>query len=207
MRGVLMNKLNIGIISVLVVGSLAGTALGFAANRPGRVGPAAASAERPGAQAVSAAPPGVQGARVTKTLPAVSRVLRVAEGEVTGVAFGPDGRIAAGYFVDSGGGVVVFDARGERVRPAPLEVKEGQVTSVAFGPEGRIAAGYFGLGAPGGGVVVFDARGERVRPAPLEVKEGQVMSVAFGPEGRIAASYSVIGAPGVGGGVVVFDAP
>ena len=41
-----------------------------------------------------------------------------------------------------GGGVVLFDARGERLRPAPLEVKEGGVTSVAFGPEGQIAAGY-----------------------------------------------------------------
>ena len=41
-----------------------------------------------------------------------------------------------------GGGVVLFDARGERLRPAPLEVKEGEVTSVAFGPEGKIAAGY-----------------------------------------------------------------
>jgi hypothetical protein len=130
------------------------------------------------------------------------------------VAFGPEGQIAAGYpsfapgGAPGGGGVVVFDARGERVGPAPLAVEEGHVSSVAFGPEGRIAAGYHGgLGVGGGGVVVFDARGERVGPAPLEVKEGQVMSVAFGPEGQIAASYSVIGAPGVGGGVVVFDAP
>ena len=46
--------------------------------------------------------------------------------------------------VGGGGGVVLFDARGERLRPAPLEVKEGYVTSVAFGPEGQIAAGYGG---------------------------------------------------------------
>ena len=46
-----------------------------------------------------------------------------------------------------GGGVVLFDARGERLRPAPLEVKEGYVSSVAFGPEGRIAAGYGDVGA------------------------------------------------------------
>ena len=78
------------------------------------------------------------------------------------VAFGPEGQIAAAYS-EGGlfgvGGVVVFDARGERLPPAPLEVKEGGVSSVAFGPEGKIAAGY------GGGVVVFDARGERLRPA------------------------------------------
>ena len=104
------------------------------------------------------------------------------------------------------GGVVLFDARGERLRPAPLEVKEGEVTSVAFGPEGRIAAGYSGddcIGGDGGGVVLFDARGERLRPAPLEVKEGGVTSVAFGPEGQIAAGYT---RGGGGGGVVLFDA-
>src|SRR5215470_13214845 len=85
--------------------------------------------------------------------PAVSRVLPVAEGSVTGVAVGPEGRIAAGYSDGPGdGGVVVFDARGERLRPAPLAVKEGGVTSVAFGPEGRIAAGY--SDGPGDGGVV-----------------------------------------------------
>jgi len=92
---------------------------------------------------------------------------------------------------------VLFDARGERLGPAPLEVKEGAVRSVAFGPEGKIAAGY---ARGGGGVVLFDARGERLRPAPLEVKEGSVWSVAFGPEGKIAAGYL-----GGGSGVVLFD--
>ena len=123
------------------------------------------------------------------------------EGKVNSVAFGPEGKIAAGYEGGGGGGVVLFDARGERLRPAPLEVKEGDVTSVAFGPEGQIAAGY-GFFGGGGGVVLFDARGERLRPTPLEVKEGKVNSVAFGPEGRIAAGYGVYG----GGGVVLFDA-
>ena len=55
--------------------------------------------------------------------PEVVRFLHVPEGDVTSVAFGPRGQIAAGH----GGGVVVFDARGERLRPAPLEVKEGRV--------------------------------------------------------------------------------
>ena len=113
--------------------------------------------------------------------PEVARFLHVPEGDVSSVAFGPAGKIAAGYgdsnFV---GAVVLFDARGERLRAAPLEVKEGNVSSVAFGPEGQIAAGYgvngrnFGgdLLTGGGGVVLFDARGERLRAAPLEVKEG-----------------------------------
>src|SRR5271157_861344 len=120
--------------------------------------------------------------------PEVVRFLHVPEGEIRSVAFGPEGQIAAGY-ESGGGGVVLFDGRGERLRHTPLEVKEGSVRSVAFGPEGQIAAGYESGG--GGGVVLFDARGERIRPAPLEVKEGDVRSVAFGPEGQIAAGYGV----------------
>jgi hypothetical protein len=157
MRAVLMNKLKLRIISLLAVGALAGIAPGFAANRPGRVGPAAGSAERPAAQAGGAAPPAAQEGRITDTRPAVARVLPVAEGIVNSVAFGPEGRIAAGYDGrGSGGGVVVFDARGERLLRRPV-VEQGNVTGVAFGPEGRIAAGY-GTSARGdGGVVVFDA--------------------------------------------------
>ena len=151
--------------------------------------------------------------RALDARPEVVRFLHVPEGNVTSVAFGPEGKIAAGYSGGGvfggggGGGVVLFDTRGERLRPAPLEVKEGDVTSVAFGPEGKIAAGYSGVGVEvggvvyggGGGVVLFDARGERLRPAPLEVvKEGDVTSVAFGSEGKIAVGY--------GGGVVLFDA-
>jgi hypothetical protein len=74
----------------------------------------------PVAQAVGPAPPAAKGGRVTATRPAVSRVLPVAEGSVRGVAFGPEGRIAAGYSGVRGGGeanppravggVVVFDA-------------------------------------------------------------------------------------------------
>src|SRR5208283_3417022 len=61
--------------------------------------------------------------------PEVDRFLDVPEGKVTSVAFGPDAKIAAGYGNYSGGGVVLFDARGERLRPAQLEVQEGRVTS------------------------------------------------------------------------------
>ena len=66
----------------------------------------------------------------------------------------PEDRIAAGY--GGGGGVVLFDARGERLRTAPLQVKEGDVRSVTFGPEGKIAADISHVG-DGDGVVLFDA--------------------------------------------------
>ena len=98
------------------------------------------------------------------------------------MAFGPEARIAAGYYGNPSG-VVVFDAHGERIRPAPLKVEEGSVRGVAFGPEGRIAAGYVGRRPDPSGVVVFDTPRERVRPVPLAVSEGEVWGVAFGPEG------------------------
>jgi WD40 repeat protein len=137
------------------------------------------------------------------------------------LAFGPGGILAVGYDRGGrdGGGVLLFDRTGERLRPAPLEVNEGCVRAVAFGPAGTIAAGYFhvtsarGGSVPwvrgsvlldemgDGGVALFDGKGQRVRRAPLEVKEGGVNSVAFGPEGQIAAGYN----RGHDGGVVVFD--
>jgi hypothetical protein len=135
--------------------------------------------------------------------------LEVREGSVSGVAFGPAGRLAVGYQRGPGGGVVVFDARRKRLRHAPLEVPEGRVSSVAFGPEGQLAAVYSVVWGPkhpmvdgvfrgGGGVVVFDARGQRLLPAPLEVQEGSLMSVAFGPMGQLATGYGKEG-------VVLFD--
>jgi uncharacterized caspase-like protein len=91
--------------------------------------------------------------------------LEIKEGRVTSVDFGQDGKIAAGYTGGarlegtrprgSSGGVVLFDARGERLRPAPLAVKEGGVTGVACGPGGIVAAVHAGDGT-GGGLVVFE---------------------------------------------------
>ena len=92
------------------------------------------------------------------------------------VAYSPDGKtLAAGYGDGGDGGVVLFDARGERL-DRPLEVKEGSVTSVAFGPvEGMIAAGMIAAGygvSGGGGVVLFDARGKR-RPTRWRSRRAQ----------------------------------
>jgi hypothetical protein len=70
---------------------------------------------------------------------------------------------------------VLFDARGERLLPAPLMVKEGFVRSVAFGPEGRIAAGYgVVVVVLRGGVVLFDAD-----PASWLRKAGQTAGRNF----------------------------
>ena len=131
--------------------------------------------------------------------PEVVRFLHLPEGFVTSVAVDPLNRIAAGYDCRGRGGVLLFDASGERLPDTPLKLDEGPVRSVAFGPEGLIAAAYEG------GVVLFNASGERSRPAPLDIKEGIVTSVAIGPQGQIAAGYCRwIG--DVLGGLVLFDA-
>jgi len=133
--------------------------------------------------------------------PEISYFLDIWEGAVRSVAFGPGGILAAGYKrARGGGGVLLFDAKGGRVRTAPLEVKEGGVHSVAFGPRGILAAGLDRGSA--GGVLLFDAQGERIRPTPIEIQEGRVESVAFGPGAILAAGYDRGGA----GGVLLFDA-
>ena len=130
------------------------------------------------------------------------------EGDVTSVAFSPDGKtLAAGYGgVGGGGGVVLWDAAGrKRLAEDPLPVKEGDVQSVAFSPDGKtLAAGYGSVGVGGGGVVLWDAAGrKRLAEDPLAVKEGDVQSVAFSPDGKtLAAGY---GGDRVGGGVVLWD--
>ena len=131
--------------------------------------------------------------------------LPVKDGDVSGVAFSPDGKtIAAGYrFVVGVGGVVLWDvAARKRLADDPLPVKEGYVSGVAFSPDGKtIAAGYGGgVGGVGvGGVVLWDvAARKRLADDPLPVKEGYVSGVAFSPDGKtIAAEYGVGGVSGV----------
>ena len=137
--------------------------------------------------------------------PELSRFLKFPKATVSSVAFGPEGRIAAGYSAGvGGGGVVLFDAGGERLRPAPLEVKEGGVTSMAFGPDGRIAAGYSG-GDGGGGVVLFDARRGAAAPRAAGGQGGRGLERrlwARGPDRR--RIYGGVGTASAA--VVLFDA-
>ena len=68
------------------------------------------------------------------------------EGDVTSVAFSPDGKtLAAGYGAAAAAAAWCCGTRPARKRLAdePLAVKEGDVTSVAFSPDGKtLAAGY-----------------------------------------------------------------
>ncbi len=122
------------------------------------------------------------------------------------MAFGPGGNLAAGYSrggIFGVGGVVLLDAKGERLRADPIEVKEGRVTSVAFGPGGTLAAGYSRIN---GGVVLLDARGKRLRADPSEVG-GLCHERGLRPRGhprrRILARHRLLGDVG---GVVLLDA-
>jgi hypothetical protein len=84
---------------------------------------------------------------------------------VSSVAFSPDGKaLAAGCGV----GVVLFDARGERLRTAPLVVGEDSVDRVAFEPSGTIAAGY------GVGVLLLG-----VDPEPWEHQAARIANRNF----------------------------
>ena len=139
--------------------------------------------------------------RVHDHRPEISKFLTVPQGSVTCVAFGKDGRIAAGYGKGDIGGVAVFDADGSLLGASPLEVHEGYVRAIAYGPDGRLAAAY--NGGSRAGVVIFDAHGARVRPAPLIVTEGRVSSVAYSSDGRLAVGHYTDHFDR--GGVAVFD--
>jgi len=142
--------------------------------------------------------------------------LPVKEGDVSSVAFSPDGKtIAAGCHSRLGlGGVVVWDVARRQRLGNTIAVMEGDVSSVAFSPDSKtIAAGYstadgggFGLGL--GGVVDSSVAARLwVATELFVVKDGYVNSVAFSPDGKtIAAGYHVEDRVGIGGGVVVWDA-
>ena len=138
--------------------------------------------------------------------------LAVKEGDVTSVAFSPDGKtLAAGYGGGRDGTAAAWccgtSAARKRLADDPLAVKEGDVNSVAFSPDGKtLAAGYGGRG-DGGGVVLWDvghARAPGGRPAPRE-RGRRHRAWPSAPTARPSPPDTAIGLGDAVGGVVLWD--
>ncbi|MGV9386639.1 nSTAND1 domain-containing NTPase [Nonomuraea sp. NPDC003707] len=122
------------------------------------------------------------------------------DGEVTSVAFSPDGRLLAsggGYISERNkkvwGRVLLWNVATHRRSGAPLREPNGEVTSVAFSPDGRtLASGS----APDiirdgtGKIRLWDVSTHRQIADPLAEPDGGVSSVAFSRDGRTLASAS-----------------
>ena len=97
--------------------------------------------------------------KALRARPGLRSFLHTAEGDVSSVAFSPDGKtLAAGYGVlGDVCGVVLWEvATRKRLLEDPLPV-EGGVHSMAFSPDGKtLAVGHGVRGGGGAGVVLWD---------------------------------------------------
>ena len=116
-------------------------------------------------------------------------------GEVSSVAFSPDGKtLAAG---GSDGTVRLWDVPGGRPIGQPLTGHADQILSVAFSPDGKTLA----AGGSDGTVRLWDVPGGRPIGQPLTGHADQILSVAFSPDGKTLA------AGGSDGTVRLWDLP
>jgi len=114
------------------------------------------------------------------------------KGDVSSVAFSPDGKtLAAGYGVEDGdGGVLLFDAtRGVWHAAQRLLATEGRIVSVAFSPDGKtLAAAYRAVFGGASGVLLLSPK--RSQPAlvqGLPASGGVWSRMAFSPDGKTLA--------------------
>jgi len=120
----------------------------------------------------------------------VERFLFPSEGSPTLVRFGRECRPIIAFRSDNGGGVAVYNSRGDRESDRTLLFEE-PIWDMAIGPQGQIAIERRGT------VVVFDRHGDELYS--LTTPSRQIWDLAFGPASQLAVAHANPG------GVALFD--
>jgi WD40 repeat protein len=113
----------------------------------------------------------------------------ITDGDVTSVAFSPDGKVLAAGVRGKKSRVMLWDVdQWTRLQPEPLAVPEGIVWSIAFSHDGKLAAGLDDAKIRGGVVLWDAAQWTRLQPGHLPVPEGRLKCIAFSPDGKTLAT-------------------
>jgi WD40 repeat protein len=138
-------------------------------------------------QAVAQKPPGLLIA-MSGIKPSLKseRVLENPSGEVSKVAFSPDGQVLATGSDD--GSIVLWNpATGEKLQS--LSGHSKSITALAFSPDGRTLVSAAWERGTATGLVFWDV-GARRKPWDVKAHFGQVRVVAYSPDGKMVVSGS-----------------
>jgi WD40 repeat protein len=114
--------------------------------------------------------------------PRLVTFLRGHIGEVTDVAFSPDGNLLASS--SRYGTITLWEVAGRQSLGPPLTGHIGEVTDAAFSPDGQILAS----GGQDSTVILWDVATRRPLAPTLKGHSDKIESVAFSPDGQMLAS-------------------